>query len=194
VAERVSRRHHPLATAIGLVAGLMTVAIAVTAAAESTVAPDIATARSVLTPQGVCGLTDGATVSLSAAAKASSYNVLVPTDSADTGSLAAVHSCPGTELILEFSSGAKIYLNNNQIKDPSAAWQAMAEGSVDTSVGVILGQPAALIDPAAAHANGSVTFVIDGTWVVVEGNGKLALADLEQIASSVKPFSALSSA
>jgi hypothetical protein len=100
-----------------------------------------------------------------------------------------VHRCSATELILEFSAGVKIYQDVNDIKDPEAAWKGLASDSSDTSVGSILGQPAALIDPVKAGANGSVTFVTNETWVVVEGNGKLALDDLERIASSLTPYS-----
>jgi hypothetical protein len=64
-----------------------------------------------------------------------------------------------------------------------------ADSPTDTSVGSIQGQPAALIDPEKAQANGSVTFVQSGTWTVVEGNGKLTLDDLEKIASSLRPYS-----
>jgi len=90
--------------------------------------------------------------------------------------------------------GVIIYMDVNTIVDPAAAWAALAyQDPYDTSVGMVAGHSAALIDPAndpTGTANGSVSLVEDGTWIVVEGNGQIPISDLEAIAASLKPFSA----
>jgi hypothetical protein len=139
---------------------------------------------------GVCGTGDGKETTLTQLEASAIFTVLVPHDpAADTSTLAHTWQCPGTEVVLQFASGAKVYLNANGISDPAAAWDAMAKQSPnDTSVGTVLGQPAVFIEPAKSpggRALGSVTFVDDGTWVVVEGNGKLSLDDLTRIAGSI---------
>jgi hypothetical protein len=122
-------------------------------------------------------------------AKATAFQVFVPSDSSFAGTLKAVANCPGGELVLEFSSGIRIYENTNVIPNPAAAWEAMAADSpLDTSTGSIQGQPAALIEPDKGGANGSITFVQGGTWIVVEGNGALSLDDLESVASSLMSY------
>lgn len=90
---------------------------------------------------------------------------------------------------MTFSSGIKTYLDVNGIKDPAVAWAGLAAQDPDyTFVGTARGQPAALIDPLkdpAGTANGSVTVVDDGLWIVVEGNGKASISDLTRVTNSL---------
>lgn len=115
---------------------------------------------------------------------------MVPHDSlASASNLTNVWRCPGEEVELDFSTGIKVLEDVNSISSPKAAWEALASQDPDyTSVGTVRGQPAALIDPArdpAGTALGSVTLVDGGVWMVVVGNGKLFLADLERVANSL---------
>jgi hypothetical protein len=82
----------------------------------------------------------------------------------------------------------QVWEEANDIPDPAASWKALAEQDLDTSVGTVQGQPAALIDPAKSPsgADGSVTVVLSGTWVVVEGNGQIAIEDLARVAESLR--------
>ncbi len=112
----------------------------------------------------------------------------MPSDTlAGLSSLTGVSKCSSTEIVLQFQSGIKIYLDQNQISNPSATWQAMAADSPsDTSVGTALDVPAALIRPTPGQTNGSVSFVTNGTWVVVEGNGAISLDALVPVANSLQ--------
>ncbi len=144
--------------------------------------------RTTLQTAGPCG--GPATAYSLAQAKASlPYQPLVPSDTlAALSSLTGISKCPSTEIVLQFQSGIKIYLDQNGISNPSATWQAMAADSPsDTSVGTAHGVPAALIRPTPGQANGSVSFVTSGTWVVVEGNGEFPLDALVRIANSLQP-------
>ena len=88
----------------------------------------------------------------------------------------------------QFPSGINIYLDQNGLSDPAATWKAMAaQDPTDTSVGAVQGQPAAFIDPAKSKggANGSISFVVRGTWIVVEGNGSIPLSDLIRVTNGL---------
>jgi hypothetical protein len=148
--------------------------------------------QSTLRASGVCGASDGTPVSLGDASTASGFTLFAVADPSDVGQLRKAVSCPGGEVVLEFSSGANIYENANKIADPGAAWQSLAADSSDTTVATIQGQPAALTDPAKSHAFGSVSVVLDGTWIVVEGNGSMDMDALVRAASGLSPYSATS--
>ncbi len=117
------------------------------------------------------------------------YQIFVPQDAlADTTSM-TLWRCPGTGIEMRFTSGIKILLDQNGIKDPAAAWKTLAaHDAVDTSVDTVLGQPAAVIDPAKSpggQALGSVTFVDNNTWIVVVGTGKIPVDSLLRVANSL---------
>src|SRR6266566_3328978 len=175
-----SRRTKSVASALGLLAGFGVVFLAASANKGGAASPTQPGNLEQTAPNlsGACGVSSGTAISLPNVALP--YDVLMPNDSlADEKSLKASFQCSTTEIVLQFSSGVRVYEDVNTIKDPSAAWQGMASESADTSVGTVLGQPAALIDPfKGGPANGSVTFVLNGTWIVVEGNGKASLDDL----------------
>ncbi len=118
------------------------------------------------------------------------YQIFVPQDAlADTTSM-TLWRCPGTGIEMRFTSGIKILLDQNGIKDPAAAWKTLAaHDAVDTSVDTVLGQPAAVIDPAKSpggQALGSVTFVDNNTWIVVVGTGKIPVDSLLRVANSLR--------
>jgi hypothetical protein len=135
----------------------------------------------------------GQPTTLAQAAGASPFTLLVPhdplADAGSTASLVGLWQCSGSEIETRFSSGITVWEDTNDIPDPAASWKALADQDpVETSVGSVQGQPAALIDPAKSPggANGSVTFVLSGTWVVVEGNGHISIADLIRVAESMR--------
>lgn len=135
----------------------------------------------------------GQPTTVAQAASATPFTLLVPhdpvADTDSTVSLVGVWQCPGSEIEMRFSSGITVWEDMNEIADPAAAWEALAnQDPVDTSVGTVQGQPAALIDPAKspADANGSVRFVVSGTWIVVEGNGQISIADLARVAETMR--------
>jgi len=91
---------------------------------------------------------------------------------------------------MHFTSGIVVLQEADSIGDPARAWQRLAnQDSVDTSVGTVQGEPAALIDPAKSNggALGSVTVVLGGTIVWVVGDGTLSISDLVRVADSLRP-------
>jgi len=140
---------------------------------------------------GPCGGLGAQTTLSQVMAAGRPFTIYVPSDPlANASNVASVWSCPGTELEFQYSSGINIYTDVNGFSNPARAWQAMADQDPnDTTVGTVLGQPAALIDPAksSSGANGSVSLVLGGTRIVVEGNGQIPLADLVRVSSSLQP-------
>ena len=134
---------------------------------------------------------DGKQVSLADAQAEEAFHILFPTDVlANEDNLQAVWVCPADVVQLQFSSGVKITLQNNLAKDPAEAWKNLAEQDpTTTSIGIVRGQPASLIDPEKdpTHSiDGGVTVVDGGLQINVSGNGKLALDDLLQVTESLK--------
>jgi hypothetical protein len=134
-----------------------------------------------------CG---GEQESLSAAFADASYTVELPSQTAARSSaLQGAWDCPGSATLLEFSSGLTLAVDINTIADPSAAWKTLAESSPRIySVGEINGVAASFIDPDGDpndDAKGGVTFVIDGIYVSVGGNGRIPLRDLVAAAEQV---------
>lgn len=116
------------------------------------------------------------------------YVPLVPDDAlANSSTSIGVWKCNGsTQTEQYFSSGVRIFEDENTLKDPEGAWQTMAKDSPsDTSVGEVLGQPAAVITPHDI-AKGSVSVVLDNVWIVVEGNGKASAEELLKVARSLR--------
>ena len=131
---------------------------------------------------------------ISKAAAAEPYQVLVPHDIlADLSSITHVWNCGGSYIVEQFSSGINVYLELNNGAASATAWAALAAADpTTTSVGTVRGQPAALIDPdkdPTHQSNGSVTLVDAGVWIVVEGNGKIPITDLERVTNSLQPTS-----
>ncbi|MGZ5372331.1 MAG: hypothetical protein ACXWDE_11135 [Aeromicrobium sp.] len=107
---------------------------------------------------------------------------------ANANSVSVVWGCEGEQAEIDFSSGIKVHLFPDTIDDPSSAWSSMASDSPgDTTVGVALGQPAALIVPVQGN-NGSVSVVDQGQLIVVEGNGTIPLDDLVRVTDSMVPL------
>lgn len=116
------------------------------------------------------------------------YVPLVPDDAlANSSTLTGVWECTGTTQTEQyFSSGVRIFEDENTIKDPENAWRTMAKDSPsDTFVGEVLGQPAAVISPHDI-ARGSVSVVLGDVWIVVEGNGKASAEELLKVAQSLQ--------
>jgi hypothetical protein len=130
---------------------------------------------------------------IEAASASAGYQLLVPHDPlADAGSGGAtigIWSCGGGEFEMRFRSGITLLQEANSISDPAKAWEGLAkQDPVDTSVGTVQGQSAALIDPAksAGGALGSVTVVLGGTIVWVVGDRLIPLSDLVRVADSLR--------
>ena len=116
------------------------------------------------------------------------YVPLVPDDAlANSSTSIGAWQCDGsTQTEQYFSSGVRIFEDENTIKDPEGAWQTMAKDSPsDTSVGEVLGQSAAVISPHDI-ARGSVSVVLGDVWIVVEGNGRASAVELLRVAESLQ--------
>jgi len=140
-----------------------------------------------------CDLADNLTT-LGAAPAQAGYQLLAPhdslADSSSGGSFTGIWQCAGREFEMHFTSGIVVLQKADSIGDPARAWQRLAnQDSVDTSVGTVQGEPAALIDPAKSNggALGSVTVVLGGTIVWVVGDGTLSISDLVRVADSLRP-------
>jgi len=140
-----------------------------------------------------CEVADNLTT-LEAASAQAGYQLLAPhdvlADSSPGGSLTGIWQCGGREFEMHFTSGIVVLQEANSIGDPARAWQRLAnQDSVDTLVGTVQGEPAALIDPAKSKggALGSVTVVLGGTIMWVVGDGTLSISDLVRVADSLRP-------
>ncbi len=129
---------------------------------------------------------------IEAASASAGYHLLAPhdalADAASAGSILGIWSCGGGEFEMRFKSGITLLQEANSISDPAKAWEGLAKQDPgDTSVGIVQGQPAALIDPATSTggALGSVTVVIGRTIVWVEGDGQISISDLVRVADSL---------
>jgi hypothetical protein len=131
-------------------------------------------------PRVHCG---GEQVSLSDALAKAPYSVVLPEDTlASENALVAVWDCPAEATLLEFSSGVTVLMDRNTIVDPTSSWENLATADPKIySVGKIGSTPASLIDPDGDpndDAEGGATFVVDGVYVAVGGNGKIPLDHL----------------
>lgn len=141
-----------------------------------------------------CGATSGSPTTVSDAAKNEPYAVLMPSDPlASAATVSRAVTCPQDELIVSFNSGIRAIESASTIADPSSNWKAIASSdSVEASFGTVDNQPALLIDPAADpnhQAKGSVSFVLDGTLVIVEGSGTQSLDQLTTVSNTMEPVS-----
>ena len=132
----------------------------------------------------------GVQVDLTKAESDEPYHILVPnTDLAEDSNMTSAWECNGDVVQMFFSSGVKITEEQNVIKDPEAAWQNLAEQDpTTTSVAVVRGQSASLIDPAKDPTGtiaGGVSVVDDGLLLTVGGNGKLSIDDLVKVTESL---------
>jgi hypothetical protein len=145
--------------------------------------------RALVQPISVCG-GPATEWTIAQAAAAEPYRVLVPHDVlAELSSMTHIWKCSATGIVEQFSSGINVIQAVNSIPNPAASWAALAAADpTSTSVGTVRGQPAALIDPGNG-ANGSVTVVDAGVWMVVEGNGKIPITDLQRVTNSLQPTS-----
>jgi hypothetical protein len=183
-----------VATLLGLVAGTLTLgAFWFGASAESQGSAASETPKAALQtgPHGAtgpCGGLDGQPITVDDLTSAVSFRAFVPNDSlASPASVTSVVVCPNGDVEMEFNSGVGILERSNTIQDPKSAWTAMAADSpADTSVGLVLGEPAAMIDPQKFGALGSVTFVTEGTYIVVVGSGEQTLSQIASVAESLK--------
>jgi hypothetical protein len=129
--------------------------------------------------------------SLEEAISASAYTIALPEGSTlvDQSSLDGAWDCPGSATLLEFSSGVTIGIDTNTITDPEASWKGLAATNPSVySVGDVQGAPALLIDPRGdptGSAEGGVTFVLDGVYVSVGGDGTISLQQLVDAARTL---------
>jgi hypothetical protein len=134
-----------------------------------------------------CG---GSTTTLDEALAQSAYDVRLPASGliADR-EVSAVYDCPGSATFIVFGTGATLSVGLNGLENPAAAWEALAEENPKIySVGDIGGIPANFIDPAGDlddDALGGVTFVRDGLYIAVGGDGKIPLTELVEVANSL---------
>jgi hypothetical protein len=139
-----------------------------------------------------CGY-PGQKVSMTELQAAMPYQLVLPnTDDASPSSVSAVWQCSKTEAVIVFQSGASLMTDTNTFANPTESLTSFVQSDPsEATVGDVLGQTAAVIDPSkdpAGQALGSVTFVLDDTWVCLVGNGKLSADALVGTANSIRPL------
>lgn len=147
-----------------------------------------------LTPGTLNRVCDGVQVDLATAAEVAPFTLLVPAHAlANASNLLAVWWCPLASTVgMEFSSGIIVKQRVNDIEDPVAEFNDDAESYSNTSVGVVRGQPAELVDPELPDDipppdRGAVALVEEGVFISVQGNGVIPLLDLIAVTESMKP-------
>lgn len=122
---------------------------------------------------------------------ASPFKVLTPHDPmANDANLSNVWDCPGEAVQLDFSSGISVFLEINTLAHREADWAAMAaQDPDDTSVGIVRGEAAEVIDAekdVSQTADGGVVLVENGVFIAVTGNGNIPLDNLRSVAESLR--------
>jgi hypothetical protein len=106
---------------------------------------------------------------------------------ANEKNITRISECSDSYFTTTFSSGLSVLTDVNTFEDPAATWEGTAkdEGQL-ASTGTISGVPVLFIKPSQElGAAGSVSFVVEPVWTVVVGNGKLPLAALQRVATSL---------
>lgn len=143
-----------------------------------------------LNPQGACGNGDGQVVGLDRAQSLVPYTISLPdAAAASRQNITKVSRCSSSEVVVTFASGVQLLTDISGLDDPSSEWKQLADSDPqEASVGSVGNLPALFVDPGAdpsQTARGSVTFVANGTWMVLEGNGELTMDQLVDIARSI---------
>jgi len=118
------------------------------------------------------------------------YSAVLPnTELASPETVTGAWRCPGVATLFEFASGVTLVLDKNTIVNPEESWRRLADSDPSVySVGVVNGTPASFIDASKDEtktAEGGVTYVVDGVYVSVGGNGSIPLVDLVSIAEEL---------
>jgi len=130
----------------------------------------------------------GTEVSLAAARNSATFDLLEPdAPLANPNRLKAVWKCgsPAGGYLLLYDSGVEVVESVNDLKDPAAEWQGLADDYEEFSTGDINGIPASFADPTINDAIGGVDFVVGEVRYTVSGNGEIPLSDLVLVASSL---------
>jgi hypothetical protein len=85
---------------------------------------------------------------------------------------------------LVYDSGVAVLESPNDLKDPAATWQRMADLYPEFMVTEIRGIPVSLADPDKG-AIGGADFVVGEVRYTVSGDGKIPLEDLVAVADSL---------
>lgn len=91
--------------------------------------------------------------------------------------------------MMQFESGIRISVEENDYEDPEAAFKELAAGNEDITYGEVEGLAAAFIEPVEDPVNpadGSVIFVRDEVLAQVIGNSSLSLDELKRVAASLR--------
>jgi hypothetical protein len=131
-----------------------------------------------------CG---GAEVSLATARESVTFRLIQPEASlASADRLSSVWACATTAggIGLVYDSGVAVLESPNDLKDPVATWQRMADQYPEFSVTEIRGIPASLADPNKG-AIGGTDFVVGEVRYTVSGDGKIPLEDLVAVSDSL---------
>lgn len=131
-----------------------------------------------------CG---GTEVSLATAAESVTFSLIQPESSlASPDRLSSVWACATTVggIGLVYNSGVSVLESPNDLKDPVATWQRMADRYPEFSVTEIRGIPVSLADPNKG-AIGGTDFVVGEVRYTVSGDGKIPLEDLVDVADSL---------
>ncbi len=118
------------------------------------------------------------------------FPLLVPDhEMANSSLLREIWWCPTYEAItMAFISGVKVELQPNPFEDPVLEWTQDAASYPQASVGIMRGKPASFADPEkdpTGISNGGVSWVEDGLYIIVYGNGEIPLDQLIEVAKSL---------
>lgn len=97
-------------------------------------------------------------------------------------------SCPGDDAIIAYRSGVKVEMGPNTMRDPQAAYAVLAaKYPGEMEIGEARGRPALIanIYPETG-AVGGISVVEGDVRLIVNGNGKLPIADLRRVLESLR--------
>ena len=88
--------------------------------------------------------------------------------------------------MLLYDSGVGLLESVNDLNDPTAVWQRLADSYTEFSIGDVNGVPASFADPSVDGAIGGVDFVVRDVRYTVSGNGSIPLVNLIEVAGSLR--------
>ena len=178
---RTARGPSPVAITLVLTGALVAVAGGVLLARSASKA-DISTEPEFANP---CM---GTKVSLEAAREGATFQLIQPqAPLANASELRSTWECataPGG-VALVYNSGIVVLESLNDLKDPAATWQRMADLYPEFTVREISGIPVSLADPAVDDAIGGADFVVGDVRYTVSGDGTIPLHQLTYVAESL---------
>jgi hypothetical protein len=116
-----------------------------------------------------------------------SEGVTLPqTASASDESLAGTWECGGGEFAFDYSTGVILFIGPSDVADPGASWKLIVDSHPDVyGLSEVHGVTALTADPTNEGSLGGVEFAAGDITVVTNGDGRIELAELLEVAESM---------